>query len=108
MNGVFLIVLNLFLMSITGYLTLDSGANLNSRVGALLVSFFLPAFIVVKTKNMSGLERMLKFGFGYMSHIILSLILVGFPQAFVTELIPCLVIALGTLYYGDEVIKTKE
>jgi hypothetical protein len=35
----FLVVLNLLLMTIIGYLTLDTEATLNSRVGALLLSF---------------------------------------------------------------------
>ena len=107
-NGIFLIVLNLALMFIIGYLTLDSGANLNSRVGASLLSFFLPMFIVYKTKNMDGMERMLKFGFGFIAYIVLSLLIVGFPQAFVTWLIPCLIVALATLFYGKEILRTIE
>ena len=99
-NGIFLIILNLSLMFIIGYLTLDSEANFNSRIGALLLSFFLPMFIVFKTKNMGAIERMLKFGVGFIAYIILSLIMVGLPQSFVTGLIPCLVIGLATLFYG--------
>lgn len=102
-NGAFLIILNLSLMSVIGYLTLDTAANLNSRIGALLLSFFLPAFIVSKTKSMTGLERMLKFGFGFIAYIGLSIVFVGIPQAFVTWLIPCLVLGLGVLFYGDKV-----
>lgn len=102
-NGVFLIVLNLSLMSIFSYLTLDSAANLNSRIGALLLSFFLPAFIVFKTQNISGLKRMLRFGFGFMVHIILSITIIGFPLGFTTCLIPCLVLGLGVLFYGDKI-----
>jgi hypothetical protein len=104
-NGFFLIVLNIVLMMIVGYLTLDSDANFNSRIGAFLLSFFIPIFIVLKTRNMSGLERMLKFGFGFIFYIILALITVSFPQTLVTGLIPCLVIALATLYYGKEFIR---
>ena len=107
-NGFFLVVLNLVLMSVIGYLTLDSEANFNSRIGASLLSFFIPVFIVLKTKNMSGLERLLKFGSGFIAYIILSLIMIGFPQGFLSWLLPCLVIALGTLYYGKEVIRTTE
>jgi hypothetical protein len=102
-NGAFLIILNLSLISVIGYLTLDSAANLNSRLGALLLSFFLPAFIVTKTKNMNGLERMLKFGFGVIAYAILSVAFVGFPQAFVAWLIPCLVLGLGVFFYGDKI-----
>jgi len=71
-NGFFLVVLNIVLMMIIGYLTLDSEANINSRIGAYLLSFFIPVFIVLKTRNMNGLERMLKFGFGFIFYIILA------------------------------------
>src|SRR6056297_3385676 len=60
-NGLFLVALNLVLMGIMGYLTLDSGANINSKFGGLLLSIFLPFFIVASTPKMSGLDRMLKF-----------------------------------------------
>jgi len=101
-NGFFLILLNIVLMMIIGYLTLDSEANINSRIGAYLLSFFIPIFIVLKTKNMGGLERMLKFGFGFIFYIGMALIMVPFPATLLTGLIPCLVIALATLYYGKE------
>jgi len=104
-NGFFLIVLNIVLMMIIGYLTLDSEANMNSRIGAFLLSFFIPIFIVLKTKNMGGLERMIKFGFGFIFYIITALIMVRFPDTLLTGLIPCLVIALATLYYGKEVTR---
>ena len=104
-NGFFLVVLNIVLMMVIGYLTLDSEANINSRIGAYLLSFFIPVFIVLKTRNMNGLERMLKFGFGFIFYIILALIMVSFPQTLVTGLIPCLVVALATLYYGKEVTR---
>jgi len=107
-NVFFLIVLNMVLMAITGFLTLDSEANTNSRIGAYLLSFFIPFFIVLKTKKMSGLERMLKFGLGYILYIIMSLIIVGFAPTFLTGLTPCLVIALGTLNYGSEIIRIVE
>lgn len=60
------ITLNLVIMSIFGFLTIDSWATINSRVGAFILSFFLPFFIVYKTKEMTDLERLLKFGTGLM------------------------------------------
>jgi hypothetical protein len=104
-NGFFLIVLNIILMSIIGFLTLDSEANINSRIGAYLLSFFIPVFIALKTRNMTGLERMLKFGFGFIIYIVLALIMVPFPQTLFTGFLPCLIISLGVLYYGKEIIK---
>jgi len=107
-NGLFLIALNMVLMGIIGFLTLDSNANMNSVFGGYLLSVFLPFFIVVMTKKMSGMERMLKFGFGYIVYFILVLVKHGFPTGFVTGLFPCLLISLSVLYFGNELIKNRE
>ena len=104
-NVLFLLILNFALMGLFGYLTLDSEANLNSRFGGLLLSFFLPFFIVWKTQNMSGLERILKFGSGFFLYIILIIIKLGFPAGFVTGLFICLTIALAVLFYGNKFIE---
>ena len=100
-NYFFLIIINLALMSIIGFMTLDSEASLNSRFAGVLLSFFIPAFIVFKTKKMSKVERLLKFGSGFLVYIAMSIIAVGFPTAFVSGLLVCLAICLLTLYYGD-------
>ena len=108
-NEVFLILLNLLLMLILGFLTLDSNANINSRIGALLLSFFIPFFIVFLTQKMNALERMLKFGTGFLGYIILLLIVQGFPEGFSaglrTGLFICLIISVGILYYGTIILK---
>lgn len=108
-NGVFLVLLNLLLMLIIGFLTLDSNANINSRIGALLLSFFIPFFIVLLTQKMNALERMLKFGTGFLVDIILLLIVQGFREGlgagFRTGLFLCLIISVGVLYYGKVLLK---
>lgn len=108
-NGVFLVLLNLLLMLIIGFLTLDSNANINSRVGALLLSFFIPFFIVLLTQKMNALERMLKFGTGFLLYIILLLTVQGFREGFSagyrTALFLCLIISVGVLYYGKIILK---
>lgn len=104
----FLIVINLVLMGIIGWLTLDSEANLNSRFAALLLSFFIPIFIVFLTKNINKTERLLKFGSGLFLYIIASIISVGFPTAFLTGLVVCLSIALFTLFYGDNFMNREK
>jgi len=104
-NGLFLIALNMILMGIIGFLTLDSNSNMNSKFGGVLLSIFLPFFIVVFSKKMSGMERMLRFGFGYFAYFILVLTKQGFPTGFVTGLFPCLLISLSVLYFGAELIK---
>jgi transcriptional regulator with XRE-family HTH domain len=107
-NSIFLIVLNIILMSIIGYLTLDSEANMNSRIGAFLLSFFIPFFIVYKTPHMNGIERMLKFGTGLIAYIIIALLSIKFPATIGTGLIPCLLIALGVLFYGKKLTNPAE
>lgn len=107
-NGLFLLVLNMLLMGIIGFLTLDSAANMNSMFGGFLISFFLPFFIVTLTKKMSGMERMLKFGFGYIAYFILSMIIIGFPTGFVTGLFPCLFISVSVLYFGNDITQNLE
>lgn len=107
-KGIFLFVLNLILMSITGYLTIAAGANFNSRIAAILLSFLIPYFIVTKTYYMNGIERMLKFGFGFLVYFVLAVVrsfAVGNLLSFFIEgLIPCVLISLAVLYYGDSII----
>jgi hypothetical protein len=96
----FLILLNVGLMSVLGYLTLDQFANSNSRLGAYLLSILIPYFIISKTMDMNGLERTLKYGLGFIAYIILVLINVRIPYALYCGLLPCLLISTGMLYVG--------
>ncbi len=104
-NVLFLVVLNLILMGIVGFLTLDSKANINSVFGGFLLSVFIPLFIVQMTKKMSGLERLIKFGSGYFSYFLLVIFNLGFPIGFLTGLFPCLLISLFILYFGSLLIR---
>ena len=103
----FLAIINFSLMGIIGWTTLASDANINSNFAGFLLSFFIPIFIVFLTKNMSKTERLLKFGSGFLLYIILSIIIVGFPGAFISGLLPCLSICLLTLFYGDKILNYK-
>lgn len=111
-NSVFLVLLNLLLMSIIGFLTLDSNANINSRIGALLLSFFIPLFIVFLTQRMNPLERMLKFGTGFLIYIGLLIIVQGFKEGLGigirTGLYLCLILSVGVLYYGKTLLRLKK
>ncbi len=104
-NGFFLFMLNFILMGIIGFLILDSNANWNSKFGGLLISFFLPFFIVFFTKKMTGLERVLKFGMGYLVYFMMVMIMHGFPLGFKSGLFPCLLISISVLYFGGVLIK---
>lgn len=103
----FLLIINFALMGIIGWMTLDSEANVNTRFAGLLLSFFIPIFIVFMTKSMNKNERLLKFGSGFFLYIISSVIIVGVPTAFVTGLLVCLLISLLTLFYGENLINGK-
>jgi len=107
-NGFFLLALNFVLMGIIGFLTLDSNANMNSMFGGYLLSIFLPFFIVSYTRKMSGIERMLKFGFGYIVYFIFIMVVHGFPTGFVTGLFPCLLISLSVLYFGNKLFISRD
>ncbi|MFS4455647.1 helix-turn-helix domain-containing protein [Maribacter sp. 2304DJ31-5] len=98
-NGMFLIILNLILITIIGYLTVAAGTNFNSRFGAFLLSFFIPIFMVNRTPHMSGIERMLKFGTGFMTYLIMILAL-DVIRGLETCIIPCLVLSLAILFFG--------
>ncbi len=104
-NGLFLLALNLILMAVIGYLTLDANATMNSRFAGVLLSLFIPFFIVFWTQQMSGMERMLKFGTGFICYFMMVMLVHGFPLGFVSGLFPCLFISVGVLYFGNELVK---
>ncbi len=105
-GGVFLIALNISMMALFGFLTLDTSANWNSRLGALLLSVFIPIVIVFYTKGMNGLTRVLKFGTGMTIYMVMALILLTFPEpiALMKVLVPSIIIYLAILYYGNTIL----
>lgn len=105
LNSAFLVVLNLILMGIIGFLTLDSNANFNSLIGGYLISILLPLFLVLVSKNTNPLLRILKFGIGYILYFVLVCINLGFQTGFVSGLFPCLFISLSILYFGERLIE---
>lgn len=105
---VFLLLVNFVLIGILGFLTLDSNANVNSLFGAVLLSVLIPLFIVYLSLQMSGLERMLKFGFGYILYMILLIFLHGLPVGFTSGLIPCSIINLFFLYFGGKLVSKNK
>lgn len=108
-NGFFLILLNIVLMMLFGYSTLDTGSNLNSKICAFLLSFLIPFFIVYKTQKMNNIERLLKFGSGFIFYILTAFFMRGFltglQVGLFSGLFPCLIIALSVLYYDNYLIK---
>jgi len=82
--------------------------TLMSRIQFVGNALFIPFFLSILTPKMSGLERMLKFGFGYILYFILTMILHGFPVGFSTGLFPCLLISVVVLYFGTELINLRK
>jgi len=110
-NGIFLILLNLLLMLITGYFTL-SADSINCKVGGILLSFFIPFFIVYYSQKMNPTERILKFGSGYLMYPITLIYAQGFMGAlragFSSWLFSCLLISVGVLFYGNALLKAEK
>lgn len=104
-HWLFLIILNMMLVFIISFLTMDSFANFNSRFASFLLSVFIPFFIVFLTKRMSGMERMLKFGFGMIASFTHVMILHGFPTGWMTGLFASMMIFLTVLYFGGELVR---
>lgn len=104
-NALFLIVLNFIIISIFGYLTIDSNSTINSKIGAVLLSFFISIFIVFKTPHFNKIERLLKFGIGLLVYTIIIFSKISFPALVMTGLLPSLIIVLGTLFYGEGLLK---
>ena len=111
-NGFFLLLLNLGLTAIFGYLTLAAGANQNSQFAAYLLAVALPLLIVFFTRQLNGLTRMVRFGVGFMAYIIMIVALdgiYGLYRGLDTGIIPSLVIALSILYFGKNlIVKEKD
>jgi len=60
---------------------------------------------VTFTRKLNGLERMLKFGLGYIVYFLIILIVLGFPVGFSTLLFPCLLISVAILYFGNQLME---
>lgn len=85
---------------------IDSKANINSRVAGYLLSFLIPLLIVMLTIKIKAELRLLKFGSGMIIYCLLAIIILGLPISFVSGLIPCAIIFITVLYYGDYLLST--
>jgi hypothetical protein len=90
------------------FLTLDLSPSINAIIRVLLLSFFFPLFINYFTPKMTRTERTLKFGSGLFIHLIMEIIYGNFQTGLVNGIIPSLFIVIGTLYYGDLIIKLQK
>jgi transcriptional regulator with XRE-family HTH domain len=111
LNLIFLALLNLLLAFIIGAMTLDSEANLNSRFGGFLLSFLIPFMVVYYTQDMNPAKRVFKFGSGYLFYFISLFSIQGWHNGLAagvqTGLFLCLILAIGTLFYGKVLLKKE-
>lgn len=111
-NGIFLILLNILIVGTIGYLTLPNEANTNSKVGAILLSFFIPFFIVHFTQKIRATKRLLKFGIGFAAYLILLISVQGFIGGcrigFRSWIFSCILIFIGVLFYGEILYKPEK
>jgi len=111
-NGVYLILLNFIISGIIGYLALPIEANLNSRIGAFLLCFFIPFFIVHFTQKMNGPERVLKFSLGWIFYLVCHFFIQGIENGlrsgFRTWIFSCIMLYVGVLFYGGLIFKLEK
>jgi transcriptional regulator with XRE-family HTH domain len=106
-NGLFVLIINIVLIVIFGYLTMDLNASPNSKVAALLLSFFIPFFIVYQTRNLLGFRRLIYYGSGLFFYAILFSFIVKFPILIISAFLPSIIIFWSILFYGDRFIREK-
>ncbi|WP_394746809.1 helix-turn-helix domain-containing protein [Spongiimicrobium salis] len=101
----FMGLLNFALMCVFWITTMHWASNANSRAAGVLLGLVIPVVIIGWTKEMSGLERVLKFGSGLILYLVFLFVFQGFLDGFAvgirTLLIPCILMVLGILFYGD-------
>lgn len=111
LNLIYLVLLNLFFITIINFMTLDVEATLNSRVGGFLLSFCIPFVVIYFTQNMKPTQRVLKFGGGYIFDILFLFTIQGWHEGMKagiqTGLFLCLIVSIGTLFYGDSLMRKE-
>jgi transcriptional regulator with XRE-family HTH domain len=105
-------IINLILMFIAGFFTIDSLATFYSRIAGILLSFFIPYFIVSRTLSLKPINRLFRFVTGYVLYVILLFISQGFENGFFIGfgkgLFFSIIISVFTLYYGDYLFKKNK
>lgn len=104
----FLTLLNVILGFLISFLTVFRGANINSYVAAYLLCVLIPFFITYKTQHLSGLQRAIRFGSFTIPLSLLHLATEGPSGILSANLIPCLMLFLSVLYYGEHLLNSNE
>ncbi len=107
-NIFFLAILNFGFVALIGMLTIDSLATAPTKIAALLLSFFVSYFLVSLTPKMDSAHRLLNFGTGLILYLLMGLFLIGLPAALTSAMIPSILVAMATLFYGDILIQNHQ
>ncbi|WP_289664517.1 helix-turn-helix domain-containing protein [Flavobacterium panacagri] len=111
-NSIFLILLNLAITLTFSYLVMPVEADINSKFGAILLSFFIPFTIFYYTQKMKATERIFKFGICWMIYLTTLLYAQGFRGAlaigFGSWIFSCILIYFGVLFYGKVLFKSEK
>lgn len=99
------IVINVLIVFILGYLTIDSEANGNSRIGALLISALLPYTIYRSTESWNRKRRFFIYGVGVCVYLFVGVLKVGLYHMWNSTFIPCCVSYLVFLFLSDRIFK---
>jgi len=109
---------NLVVMYLLNYLNFGLGANLNSRIGAWFLSFFIPFFLIAVTPKESPSSRFLKCGFALIADMIISILLRSidagqwdFEEGTVFILFStsiCAAIYMPVLYFGGILLSQRD
>jgi transcriptional regulator with XRE-family HTH domain len=106
------ICINVLLMMLVGLFTIDSFATTYTRIAGVLLSFFVPYFIVSRTLHLESLTRLLRFGSGYFVYVLLLFAFQGYERGFFAGwnkgLFVCVLISVFTLYYAASFFQTAE
>lgn len=96
----YLLIINFGLLTIYGFLTVDSEANFNSKVGAMVLSIFISLFIVRQTQKMRGFERLMKYGIIVIIYFLFIWLKTS-GEVYGSGLLTVSIISSFVLFYGD-------
>lgn len=94
----FLVVLNLGMVCVYGFLTLPPQTTVHSKFGALLLGLFMPFFFSTLIKPSSTTQRMVQLGIGPLLYLLTFIALHGAIASITTWLFYCIVVHLLVLY----------
>lgn len=99
-KDVYLILLfNIALPVLIGYLTIDSFANIFTKIFAILSALTLPLLLLFTKPNLSVKKRLLKFGIGSFVYAILIISSLGLLRAITSFSLPALCLAILSISF---------